>query len=314
MLTMATFSSSRLNALPGAMPALTARYGRRLPELASLVLVVVIAKLAAELVWALVPTPAGAAWQPPPPVQPQVATRSGVDLSVVSNAHLFGQFTAPAEPVLADLSAAPDTQLNLTLLGILSNGRDDKDSRSRALISAQGGEEQPYSVGDDVARGVQLTAIFPDRVILNRNGKLETLRLDKDSTAGLGGVPGGSSISRVREVSAAAAAVDPEAVASLGEIRSQLLEDPSKVADYIRVQPVNTGSGLTGYRIYPGRDRTIFAAAGLRPGDIVTAVNGTTLNDPARSLQLLNELSQSSQINLTVDRGGQPQSFSINLE
>jgi len=309
MLAMATFSSSRLNSLPGAVPALTARYGRRLPELASLALVVVIAKLAAELVWALVPTPEGAAWQPPPPTRPQITARGGVDLSAVNNAHLFGQFTAPVAPVLADLAAAPDTQLNLTLLGILSNGRNDKDSRSRALISAQGGEEKPYSVGDDVSRGVQLTAIFPDRVILNRNGKLETLRLDKESTSGLTGSP----ITQLQE-QPVAQGDDENASESLAEIRSQLLEDPSKVADYIRVQPVNTGSGLSGYRIYPGRDRTVFAAAGLRPGDIVTAVNGTALNDPSRSLQLLNELSQSSQINLTVDRGGQPQSFSINLE
>lgn len=309
MPTMPTFSSSRLNALPGAVPALTARYGRQLPAIASLALVVVIAKLAADLFWALVPTPEGAAWQPPPPSQPQLTQRSGVDLSVVNNARLFGQFTAPAAPVLADLAAAPDTQLNLTLLGILSNGRDDKDSRSRALISAQGGEEAPYSVDDDVTRGVQLTAIFPDRVILNRNGKLETLRLDKESTAGLTGSP----LSQLRE-QPTPPPIDENAAESLAEIRSQLLEDPSKVADYIRVQPVNTGNGLSGYRIYPGRDRTVFAAAGLRPGDIVTAVNGTALNDPSRSLQLLNELSQSSQINLTVDRGGQPQSFSINLE
>ncbi len=309
MLTMATFSSSRLQALPGSIPALTARYGRRLPQLASLVLVVVIAKLAAELVWALIPVPAGAGWQPPPASAPQIAARGGVDLATISNARLFGQFTAPVAPALADLAAAPDTQLNLTLLGILSNGRNDKDSRSRALISAQGGEEKPYSVGDDVARGVQLTAIFPDRVILNRNGKLETLRLDKDNTDSLPG----ASVIQLQEAPAADAG-DGSAAESLAQIRSELLNDPSKVADYIRVQPVNSGSGLTGYRIYPGRDRTIFAAAGLRPGDVVTAVNGVTLNDPARSLQLLNELSQSNQVNLTVDRGGQPQSFSINLE
>lgn len=307
---MATFSSSRLNSLPGSVPALTARYGRRLPDLASLVLVVVIAKLAADLVWALVPAPEGSVWQPPPPTAPQAtARRGGVDLSIIGNAHLFGQYTAPSAPVLADLASAPDTQLNLTLLGILSNGRNDKDSRSRALIAAQGGEEKPYAVGDDVSRGVQLTAIFPDRVILNRNGKLETLRLDKESTSSLTGSP----ISQLQS-SPSEQGLEDGAAESLSQIRSQLLEDPSKVADYIRVQPVNSGSGLTGYRIYPGRDRTVFAAAGLRPGDIVTAVNGTTLNDPARSLQLLNELSQSSQINLTVDRGGQPQSFSINLE
>lgn len=289
------------------MPALTARYGRFLPELTNLVLVLVIARLAASLVWALVPVPDSARWRPAPAAAPRVAAKPGVDLAAIANAHLFGQYTAPAEPMLADLAAAPDTNLNLTLLGILSNGRDDKDRGSRALIAAQGGDEKPYSVGDDVARGVQLQAIFPDRVILLRGGKLETLRLDKDN-------PGssllGSPVGNERAPSAAAEG----AAASLASIRTEVLADPSKVANYIRVQPVNTGNGLAGYRIYPGRDRSVFAAAGLRPGDVVTSVNGVQLNDPTRSLQLLSDLSQNSQINLTIDRGGQPQNFSINLE
>lgn len=307
---MATFSPSRLNALPGAMPALAARYGRRLPELASLLLVLVIAKMAASLVWALVPVPESAQWRPASATAPRVAAKAGVDLGKVANAHLFGQYTAPTEPVLADLASAPDTNLNLTLLGILSNSRNDKDRQSRALIATQGGDEKPYAVGDDIARGVQLQAIFPDRVILLRGGKLETLRLDKDN-------PGGSLLpSQVGDELVESPADDGEndILTSLGEIRSEILADPSKVANYIRVQPVNTGGGLSGYRIYPGRDRTMFAAAGLRPGDVVTSVNGVALNDPARSLQLLSDLSQSAQINLTVDRGGQPQNFSINLE
>ncbi len=308
---MPTFSPSRLNALPGAVPALAARYGRRAPELANLVLVVLIAKMTASLVWTLVPTPESAQWQPAPATSPRVAARAGVDLGRIANAHLFGQYTAPAEPALADLAAAPDTQLNLTLLGILSNGRDDKDRKSRALIATQGGEEKPYAVGDDVARGVQLQAIFPDRVILLRGGKLETLRLDKDNPGGsLLGSPVGDQLVE----STASDDAESDVLSSLGEIRSEILADPSKVSNYIRVQPVNSGSGLSGYRIYPGRDRAVFAAAGLRPGDIVTSVNGVPLNDPNRSLQMLTDLSQSAQINLTVDRGGQTQNFSINLE
>lgn len=291
------------------MPALTARYGRRLPELASLLLVIAIGRLAAELVWALVPAPAGASWQPPPPPAPRVGARATVDVSTIANAHLFGQYTAPAAPELADIAAAPDTQLNLTLLGILSSGRDETSGGSRALISAQGGDEKPYAVGDDVARGVQLTAIFPDRVILSRGGRLETLRLDKDSASALPG----STLTRVGEP--APQLVDGDSGAeSLAEIRSQLLADPSKVSDYLRVQPVNSGGGLAGYRIYPGRDRTVFTAAGLRPGDVVTSVNGVALNDPGRAMQTLSELSQSSQINITVDRGGQPQNFTLSFE
>jgi general secretion pathway protein C len=308
---MASFPSSRLTKLPGAMPALTARYGRRLPELASFALVVLIGKLAADLTWALVPAAAGPQWQPPPAEAPRIAARAGADIGAIANAHLFGHYTAPAAPVLADIAAAPDTNLNLTLIGILSKGRDERNGGSRALIAAQGGEEKPYAVGDDVARGVQLTAIFPDRVILSRGGRLETLRLDKDSAAALPG----SAITRLSEAPPAnPTAVDTDAAESLSAIRTQLLADPSKVSDYLRVQPVNTGGGLSGYRIYPGRDRTVFSAAGLRPGDVVTSVNGVALNDPARSLQMLSELSQSSQINLTVDRGGQPQNFSLSFE
>lgn len=307
---MASFPASRLNKLPGAMPALTARYARHLPVLASVLLVALIGKLAADLVWALVPTSDAPAWRPPAVNGARPAAKSGVNIAAISGAHLFGQYTAPAEPALADIAAAPDTQLNLTLLGILSNERNEQNGLSRALIAAQGGDEKPYAVGDDVARGVQLTAIFPDRVILNRNGKLETLRLNKDAPPPPGLPP--SSLTRAAPPAPVASSAD--AAESLAGIRSQLLADPSKVSDYIRVQPVNSGGGLSGYRIYPGRDRTVFTSAGLRPGDVVTAVNGVSLNDPARSLQLLSELSESSQINLTVDRGGQPQNFSLSFE
>ncbi len=302
---MATLSAQNLLALPKAAPVLYARYGRQLPAVAGVVLVIVIAHLLAKLVWALVPSPASAAWRPIAPPPTSAAANGQVDLGVIASASLFGRYQAPAAPGIADLAAAPDTQLNLTLLGILNDGRDAKSSR--ALILTQGADEKPYSVGDDISHGVTLQAIFPDRVILARGGKLETLRLDKDN-------PGSGLLPTVLDSEPPAeAASNPTAAASLAQIRTQLLADPSKVADYIRVQPVNSGNGINGYRIYPGKDRSIFTAAGLRPGDIVTAVNGVQLNDPGKSLQLLSDLSQNSQVNLTVDRGGQPQNFNINL-
>jgi len=301
---MATFSTQTLLTLPRAAPALYARYGRHVPMIASLVLVIVIARLLAHLVWVLIPTPAAAAWKPIPPPLVTSGAGNAVDINAITNAALFGTFAPPATPVLADITSAPDTQLNLTLLGILADGRRPEDSR--ALIGTQGGDEKPYSVGDDITRGVTLQAIFPDRVILLRNGKPETLRLDKDAVGAAGLLP---STLPVQEQPAQAA----NTAAALGAIRSQLLTDPSKVADYIRVQPVNTGNGVNGYRIYPGKDRSLFTAAGLRPGDIVTAVNGVQLNDPGKSLQLLSDLSQNTQLNLTVDRGGQPQNFNLNL-
>lgn len=301
---MATLSAQSLLALPRSAPTLYRRYGRHLPAAVDVMLMVVIARLLAKLVWALVPTPAEAAWRPAPPPVVTTSATNAVDLNAITSAALFGIYAPPATPTGTDLGSVPDTQLNLTLLGILADGRNP--DQSRALIGTQGGDEKPYSVGDDIARGVTLQAIFPDRVILARGGQLETLRLDKDA-------PGSGSLLPGAAPAAPSEGVSANAAASLAAIRTQLLADPSKVADYIRVQPVNSGNGINGYRIYPGKDRSIFTAAGLRPGDIVTAVNGVQLNDPGKSLQLLSDLSQSSQLNLTVDRGGQPQNFNINL-
>ena len=308
---MSTLSSKSLLSLPKAAPRLYARYGAKLPALASVVLVVLLAQLIARLVWLLVPLPQAAEWRPAPAVAAQPTGKQQVDLDAISQAALFGAWQAPAVSTAQDLADAPDTNLSLTLLGILANGADPKTSR--ALIGTQGGEEKPYAIGADVAHGVTLQAICPDRVILSRSGRLETLRLDKDRANNSSGFAPASA--QGDDNGASADDSGASGGQSLAQVRQKLLADPSKAADFIRVQPVPsaTGSGLGGYRIYPGRDRSVFTAAGLKPGDVVTAVNGVQLNDPSRSLQLLSDLSQSTQINLSVDRGGQTQNFSLSL-
>lgn len=299
---MASISLQDGSALARTLASTYARYGRWLPAAASAVLVVLIAVLAAQLVWTLVPTPQSAAWKPAP-APPAARSSQALDLNAITSAQLFGHYEPPANPAAAALASAPDTQLNLTLLGIFADKRNPKDSR--ALIASSAGDEKPYAVGDDISRGVSLHAIFADRVVLSRNGRLETLRLDKDQP-GSGYVP---------PTDVAAPATEAGNPGALAQIRNQLLTDPSKTQDYIRVQPVqaNGGTGMHGYRIYPGRDRSLFTSSGLRPGDVVTSINGVELNDPAKSLQLLSDLSQASQLSLTIDRGGQTQTVNVSL-
>lgn len=268
-----------------------------LPAAASAALVVVLGVQLAHLVWALVPAPA---WTPPPVfVDGAKSDSKAVDLDLIVGAALFGRYEVPK--TRAAIEDAPDTRLNLKLIGILAN---TDTHGSRALIESSNGEEKPYAIDDDIARGVTLQAIFPDRVILSRAGQLETLRLDKDKPSAaadsryLPGPSGGDN------------AVD---VAKLTQIRETLLADPSRAQEFIRVVPANVGGNQRGYRIYPGRDRSLFAAAGLRPGDLVTAVNGVELNDPARALQLLGELSQATSLNLSVERGGQLQNYTLSI-
>ena len=303
MRAMAALTLQDWSALPRTLAPLYQRYGRWLPAVVDAVLALLLARILAGLIWALMPTPAAAVWKPAPASAAAVNPADRVDVNAILSAQLFGQYQAPSATGIHDLATAPDTALSLTLLGILANHGDN--ASSRALIASDT-DEKPYAIGEEVTSGVLLKAIFPDRVVLSRAGRLETLRLDKN-----------------KPVSADTGAVQAEAPAappaagtqSLAQVRTEMLANPAKAQDFIRVQPAPApnGGGQMGYRIYPGKDRSVFNDAGLHPGDVVTAINGTELTDPAKSLQMLSELSQANQVSLQIQRGGQSQTVNVNL-
>jgi S1-C subfamily serine protease len=52
---------------------------------------------------------------------------------------------------------------------------------------------------------------------------------------------------------------------------------------------------------------------GLRPGDLVTAINGTPLDDPQRSQEVLNTIQTSDRATVTIERGGQKEDITLNI-
>ena len=52
---------------------------------------------------------------------------------------------------------------------------------------------------------------------------------------------------------------------------------------------------------------------GLKPGDLVTAINGTALDDPQRSQDVFNTIQTSDHVTVTVERGGVKQEISLNI-
>lgn len=299
--------------LPNLPPALAAallraqllyrKHGARLPPLVVLLLALLLARQLALLLMLALPLPEAARWKPSPAYIDPAPPKPAASADSIANAHLFGEYQL-ATANAATLASAPDTQLNFTLLGIFAGTRD---SESRALIAKDGNDEAPYAIGDDVAPGVNLQAIFPDRVILSRNGRLETLRLDKDSASNAPVLNAlGGSVGEAQEGTPAAAEM-------LSQIRQQVVNDPAKAANFIRVQPINGEGGVRGYRVYPGPERGPFNSAGLKPGDVITAINGTPLTDPSQALQLLQNLSGATQMSLAVERNGQIQSVNLSV-
>jgi len=255
-------------------------------------IVVELARGAVFLLSGPVKSPEPIAGHVPPP-QP----RSGVDIQSVVSAHLFGAYVA--DPATQDPNHAPLSSANLVLTGTIAT----QDPKHGVAIISDGGPSKVYSVGENV-NGASLHSVYLDHVILNRAGVLETLVLPRLLAS-----------NNNRMAPPHRPGPDPRAMAAVDNIRRMVQQDPGILDQVMRTVASydNVAGKLRGFRAYPGKNRAIFAKLGLKPGDLVTAINGTQLDDPQRSQEVFNTIQTSDNVNVTVDRGGQKQDISLNI-
>ena len=274
----------------------------------NLLLALLIAWSLARLTWSLWPMPA----QPDAPPAPVTAGPGNAQLVNANNPrladlHLFGE--AKEQDLAPDnAQSAPETQLKLSLSGVLS--ASDKDS-ARAIIAGPDGEEKPYAVGDTLPGNAKLKQILVDRVVLQSGGRYETLRLPTD--AGVLSAPD-VAVPAVPAPDLGGDDVAPTPPQSLQQYRQQLLNNPAHLLDLIQVIPVSQNGKFQGFRLGPGRNPQFLRRFGLQPGDMVTSVNGIALDDPGKGAQALQTIATASEINVTVRRGGVEQQVRVSLD
>jgi general secretion pathway protein C len=294
--------ASRLAHLRDQTPEHWVRTANRvLPPGVTAILVIVIAYQLAVLTWQLVPGTTLQSTIPTPamPIGSETAAERPIDFTALKESHLFGEApVAPVEPSVEAVVDAPDTTLSLRLTGITAVSEGELPGY--ASISGGRDEGKLYQTGQaiDNANGATLHTVYGDRVILNRGGRLETLRLPQELSSGgpVARAPG--------RPMGMPPATPPE---SAGSLRQVITENASRITDVIRVTPHVEQGQLVGFRLSPGRDRETFEALGLQPGDIVTDINGTVMDDPSRGLQVFESLGEASMANVTVLRNGVPQ-------
>jgi general secretion pathway protein C len=286
-------SLSRLATFPEG--ARSGRWIQSLPLLASAGLVLLLAWQLVQLGW----TALGARPALPPATGPVVAAAPAagpaVDLAAIVGAHLFG-VAGSSESGATDPNSVAATQMNLVLVGTIAQTDPE---RGYAIIGDSAATAKVYAVGKTITGGTKLHSVYPDRVILDRGGRLEALLLPRKFTGG--------------GLTAAAAPPPPQGGQMLGDrLRDLASQNPAAITEIIRPQPVFANGQQRGYRVYPGRNRDQFTKLGLMPGDLVTGINGTPLDDPARGMEILQSMNASTDVNVTVERNGQTTQININ--
>jgi general secretion pathway protein C len=267
------------------------------PPWICMLLTVAIGWQLGRMVWMLYPTPPET--PAPVPTGDAVTQTAGpgrtVDAERIAAAHIFGKVDAAAPPPPAqDLEDVPETQLNLKLKGTIAA---TEENQSMAIVAEGNGDEKVYTIGDAVPGGASIHSILLDRVILDRAGRLEELRLPRSE--------------ELAGTNRRAAPTRRAPQARSATIRQVVEQTDIRLTDIIRPQPVFKDGRQQGYRVYPGRQRQQFSQLGLRPGDLVTQINGMSLDDPARGMEIFRSLGEASQVTVTVERSGQTEVLSL---
>lgn len=210
---------------------------------------------------------------------------------------LFGEDTRAAPMGIP--ANVRQTPLALKLRGTVATG----DQGGYAVIMDESGDEDVYRKGDELPGGAEVVSVEPRRVLLLRDGQTEALELPRESLGD--GSPDGS---RSRRAAPARTVSMPGirgmngsgGATSIPALSSNLGLDTAALANSITVMPVRGG----GFRVRPGRDAELFRELGLHANDIVTAVNGQSLQSPADVQKIFQQVQQSGQVSITVRRQG----------
>ena len=254
-------------------------------------------------------------WTPPPPPASAAAFDAPVqvDIDALVGTELFGSADIAApEQTITD---APDSTASLKLLGVYAAENEQKAS---AIVEETTGAQSVVFVNEALPGGYgTLKQVFADRIIIDRGGRLETLRME-DLTGQLGDLSGPKVEEPVgkAEIRSIDKRRDAQVAQSLNDVRSKLQTDPASLRDVLSIEPsYDKGSGqLLGYRLGPGKDRKLFGRVGLQRNDLVTAINGIALDDPTRAMALLNDLNSAKELTLTLQRGGQQIDLQLPLQ
>jgi general secretion pathway protein C len=229
---------------------------------------------------------------PPPAVAAPVAPP--VDIATLVNAHLFGNAAVQAT---GDAANAPPSSMPLVLAGVLAT---DDPQQGMAIIGESATAAKVVSVGKQVPGGAQLHSVYADRVIIDRGGALESVFLPRRTSGGSMPPPPPISMGNPNDQ-------------AIERMRRLVADDPGLISQVMRPQAVFAGGKMRGFRVYPGANRQAFARMGLRAGDLVTAVNGTPLDDKDRAEEIFGTLSTSSEARVSITRNGRPQELVLNI-
>ncbi len=262
--------------------------------LAKTVFTVLLSSQLAALTW-MVLSPAKVALLEPTRASSSSTIQQSQDS--IADRHVFGDAVAEVVEVPKEVNA-PKTRLRLELLGVMAASKAENSS---AIIAPKNGKGENYRIGDIVQGRTKLAAVHQDKVILDSNGKLETLKFDLDKKSSIRksskptssqkkATANGSLKQRLKKIRNASDAITL--------LRDEVNSDPRGALKQLGLEVAANGEG---YKI--SSSGSMLTQLGLQPGDVILSVNEQTLGNIDDDQGLLEQVTSSGQARLEIQRG-----------
>lgn len=214
--------------------------------------------------------------------------------------HLFGKADDAASET-AIPAIAPETRLDLTLRGIFSGNKVD---HGFAIIqNNRDRKERYFTVRQKVFDLAILVEIYDDRVILEHNGRYETLRLPKQS------------LSREHFYDSAEIQAEKKRVAT--NYRDRFLSrDGMDLIKLFGFEEAYINGGFAGFKVKAlGEEgREMMATLGVEDGDLVTVLNGKRFSEGLEAFEEIKKLKTATSVDIIIDRNGNEIPFHFEFE
>jgi type II secretion system protein C len=237
--------------------------------------------------------------------------------------NLSPELSAPvAAPVAEDL------HLQLTGVSHLTKGEP------YVIIQDRQGQQSLYRVGDTIPDAGKLVSVLKDSAIIEHNGKRVALKLPKNELPGPVTMPPkfGPRFKRFhmpnlgpRRRPNFRGRFRPKPfdadVTDLGSNRyavpratvNHSLQNLSELFTQIRAVPDVVNGRTLGFTVSEIEPGSLFDEMGLEDDDVITTVNGQTLNDPVKAMQMLSGVRDQRSISVSVLREGKPLQLSYDI-
>jgi general secretion pathway protein C len=251
----------------------------------------------AQWTWLMIkpPLPPLVIAPPPPP-----AAANAFSLQPLLAAHLFGQVSQ--ELTGRRLDNLPISSLNLVLAGVIASG-----AGGYALISVNGQAQEPFAVGQTITitGGAVLQAVYPDRVVIRRNGALESLLLEgADNSQPLME----AAMPAVERTGGFSGEIAREMGANQYMVARDQLAAQMRTPDFLKQATLVPSSG-GGFLVRQIQQGSLYEKLGMRAGDVIKSVNGQPINTAEDAMRLYQQMSSINSVQMEITRGGKSESL-----